>query len=359
MRPNDRPSTHEPQPVRALILSGGGARGAYEAGVAAALAERMHFDIVCGTSIGAVNGFAVAQGMAGQLEAIWREASDLNVAPYRPDVGALLQLWNEFHSVLQHGSVPAHLRDVVRLCQGLPGLRNLPRLENLLGVLDNANMRQVVTAHARRAELQSALLLAATNLTNACGTVFAFFPSDYADTHGAADVMARKNFEPITEENYIDAICASAALPGAFEPVTVLCEDGRRRTFVDGAFTNNMPLRPAIDAGATEIIAISVDPLVSTDVENEVRHLRDVVTLALEAATSQMLQVDLELLQLRNDAMDKGEQPGKRHITLREVCPEAALPIDPLDFGEPGVIAELVSQGRRDAERTFDAVPTP
>src|ERR1700685_3734806 len=90
------------KPVRALILSGGGARGAYEAGVAAALAEQMNFDIVCGTSIGAVNGFAVAQGMADQLEAIWREAAELNVAPYRPEVEALIRLWGEFHAVLAH-----------------------------------------------------------------------------------------------------------------------------------------------------------------------------------------------------------------------------------------------------------------
>ncbi|HEY5202409.1 MAG TPA: hypothetical protein VIJ31_16035, partial [Acidothermaceae bacterium] len=75
------------------------------------------FDIVCGTSIGAINGFAVAQGMADQLEAIWREAAELNVAQYRPEVGALVRLWGELHSVLAHGSVPLHLRDLLALCE--------------------------------------------------------------------------------------------------------------------------------------------------------------------------------------------------------------------------------------------------
>jgi NTE family protein len=347
----------ESKPVRALILSGGGARGAYEAGVAAALAERMQFDIVCGTSIGAINGFAVAQGMAGQLEAIWREAAELNVAPYRPEVEALVRLWGEFHAVLAHGSVPSHLRDVIALCEGLPGLRSLPRLETVLGLLDSAHMRAVVTGYARHENLCSALLLAVTNLTNARGNVFAYFPNNYVAPERAAEVMARKNFEPLTDENYVDAICASAALPAAFEPVSVICKDGRRRTFVDGAFTNNTPLRPALEAGATEIIAISVDPLVSSDVDHEVRHIRDVITLALEAAMSKMVQVDLELLELTNAEIDRGNQPGKRRVTLREVRPDGTLPIDPLDFTEPGVIATLVAQGRRDAERMLDAAP--
>jgi NTE family protein len=345
------------KPVRALILSGGGARGAYEAGVAAALAEQMHFDIVCGTSIGAVNGFAVAQGMADQLEAIWREAAELNVAPYRPEVEALIRLWGEFHAVVAQGSVPSHLRDVIALCEGLPGLRGLPQLERVLGLLDSAHMRAVVTGYARHENLRSALLLAVTNLTKARGDVFAYFPSDYAVPDRAAEVMARGNFEPLTAANYVDAICASAALPGAFEPVSVLCKDNRRRTFVDGAFTNNTPLRPALEAGATEIIAISVDPLVSPDVEHEVRHIRDVITLALEAATSKMVQVDLEVLELTNAEIDAGSQSGKRRVALREVRPDGTLPIDPLDFTQPGVIAALVAQGRRDAERMLDADP--
>lgn len=345
------------KPVRALILSGGGARGAYEAGVAAALAERMHFDVVCGTSVGAINGFAVAQGMAGQLEALWRKAAELDVAPYRPEVGALMRLWGEFHAVVSHGSVPAHLRDVIGICERLPGLRGLPRLEAALGLLDSAHMRAVITEYARYENLQSALLLAVTNLSNARGDVFAHFPSDYAVPDRATEVMARVNFQPITAENYVDAICASAALPAAFEPVSVMCKDGRRRTFVDGAFTNNTPLRPVLDAGATEIIAISMDPLVSADVEHEVRHIRDVITLALEAASSKMVQADLEFLEITNAQIDAGSQPGKRRITLREVRPDGTLPIDPLDFTEPGVIASLVEQGRKDAERMLDAAP--
>jgi len=48
--------------MRALILSGGGARGAYEAGVAVSLLEHEDFELACGASIGAINGALIAQG---------------------------------------------------------------------------------------------------------------------------------------------------------------------------------------------------------------------------------------------------------------------------------------------------------
>ena len=88
------------------------------------------------------------------------------------------------------------------------------------------------------------------------------------------------------------------------------------------------------------------------------RHIGDVILLALEANSSQMLQLDLELLQLSNADVERGtHRPGTRRITLHQIRPEAALPIDPLDFAEPGVIAALVEQGRHDAERALEEAP--
>ena len=345
--------------MRALILGGGGARGAYEAGVAAALAEHMEFDIVCGTSIGAINGFAVAQGMAGKLESIWCEAAERNVAPYRPEVAGVVRMWSELHAMVQ-ASLRERMHDAIELCEGLPGLRGLSRLQNLMGFLDSTRMRAVVGEHAQRSSLRSALLLAVTNLTNARGNVFAHFPDGFHDPLRAAGILAREDVEPITDDNYVDAICASAALPAAFEPVTASCKNDRRHTFIDGVFTNNTPVRPAVDAGATEIIAISVDPFVSAQLERKIRSLADVILLALEANTSRMLQLDLQLLDLTNANAERDGQPnGARRVRLREIRPDTALPIEPLDFAQPTVIAALLAQGRRDAERTLaaDAVP--
>lgn len=66
----------------ALVLGGGGMFGAYEAGVWATLRGRVHFDLVAGASIGAINGWAAAADCPGEA---WVEQW------LRPDVGSLLR----------------------------------------------------------------------------------------------------------------------------------------------------------------------------------------------------------------------------------------------------------------------------
>ena len=65
----------------ALVLSGGGARGSYEAGVIAAFVEQSGvrdgepipgMNVVCGASIGALNGWMVATGQYSRLEQLWK-----------------------------------------------------------------------------------------------------------------------------------------------------------------------------------------------------------------------------------------------------------------------------------------------
>ena len=76
-----------PQPKVGLILTGGGARAAYQVGVLQAIAEMLPrgcanpFPIICGTSAGAINAAAVAAG-----------ASDFHRA-----VSRLLLVWKNFH----------------------------------------------------------------------------------------------------------------------------------------------------------------------------------------------------------------------------------------------------------------------
>lgn len=56
----------------ALVLGGGGSKGAYEMGVWKALVEMdIPFQIVCGTSIGAINGAMVAQGSYVDAQKLW------------------------------------------------------------------------------------------------------------------------------------------------------------------------------------------------------------------------------------------------------------------------------------------------
>lgn len=69
-------------PKRGLVLSGGGAKGAFQVGVLEYLHEKgkLDFDIVCGVSVGALNATMVAQGEFDRLKELWegiKESPDI------------------------------------------------------------------------------------------------------------------------------------------------------------------------------------------------------------------------------------------------------------------------------------------
>jgi len=76
--------------MRALVLTGGGARGAYEAGVIQGLAAQGEsFDLVCGTSIGAINASFYAQDELAKLEELWKSIATRNVIELSSEVAKI------------------------------------------------------------------------------------------------------------------------------------------------------------------------------------------------------------------------------------------------------------------------------
>src|SRR5579863_9568341 len=82
----------------ALVLSGGGARGAYQAGVVGALAATAHvsdgtaippYDLCCGTSIGALNGWCVATAQYARMRELWYGIGAEPVMQLKPEFSAL------------------------------------------------------------------------------------------------------------------------------------------------------------------------------------------------------------------------------------------------------------------------------
>lgn len=369
----------ETQVQRALILSGGGSRGAYEAGVVAQLAENgVAFDIVSGTSIGAINGFAVAQGLAARLEELWKEVADPrhDVAPFRREIAWAVDLFKDARDAF--GPSIGHVKDsplaqaMKRLAEDasktvhdIPTLGDFPRLRQLLGLLDGAPRRKIIEEYANFDDLQSTLILGVTDLTASRGGSFAYFPPEREAQRQAffnEQCLLDQTFgdqrmaEPLTKDNYVDAICASAALPPAFEPVSIRCANdpqGREHLFVDGAFTSNTPLGLAIDAGATEIVAIQLGPVRTSSTEHPVHHLGHVIRLALEANTNHTLDLERRLVERINRQIASGEGARKRTIDVTWVAPKSPITLDPLDFREPEKIGALIGQGRRDAEEAW------
>ncbi len=335
------------RPVRALILGGGGARGAYEAGVVAALCEHETFDIVCGTSIGAVNGLFVAQNMTHRLVEIWETISTRGVTQLKPELAVIVLLWQAAHGLLR-SPIQRKAAHAFSMMRALPRLTAAGGLPGLLGLFESGNVRGVIAELADFGALRHTFIVGATNLSNGRGEAFAHFAPGRASA--AAAFFASEPAEPITPENYVDAICASAALPPVYEPVPIRCADGVVRVFADGGFTNNAPIRQAIDAGATDVTAIFVAPSGARGAERSVSSMMEVASIMLEANSERMLELDLKLARRINADVAAGLAPGKRHVGFRIIGPAGPLGLPTLGFDDQAEVDRLFAQGYADGQ---------
>jgi NTE family protein len=237
------------QPTVALVLSGGGARGAYEAGVVRYLREelprdvrdKVRFDIVSGTSVGAITAAFVAASMdtperQGQiLEDVWGnlkleevykvEGQDLwtltrkmwraaTNEPLRPEGWRLYDILH-----------PEPLEDIVRYKTGWPDI--------------SANLAR---------GLFQALSVTATDLGTGKSVVFV------QQRNGGVPAWSR---DPNTEAREAiigpEHVLASAAIPLLFRSVRI-----GEQYFCDGSLRQNTPLTPALRLGAQRLLIVSL-----------------------------------------------------------------------------------------------------
>lgn len=231
------PSVH--RGPAAIVLSGGGARGAYEAGVLryiwGDLARRIgvppQVDIVSGTSVGAING--------AYLASVAHEPG--------PGIGRLVDLWAslELDRVLGFGALQA-----ARLPRVLFGGRRGAGLFDVtpLSQLVTTNLRwQDIARNLRRRKLM-ALTVSATHV--ATGRPWCFVDR-------GPDVPLPERLPP-TMQVHPDRIgphhvLASAAIPVLFPPVAVHGD-----LYVDGGLRLNTPMSPALQLGARRVLVVGL-----------------------------------------------------------------------------------------------------
>jgi NTE family protein len=254
----------------AVVLSGGGARGAYEAGVLSylfsTLPERLGrpltFDIITGTSVGAVHASycAAMQGLpdAGEkLEAIWRSLSlDRVFAPGFTDLF----------------TVPLQLIGLAPERPTLPPTRSgVP--ERLAGLFDTTWLEEIVIRNIDWARIHErvdsgviqAIAVAATEISTGRSAVF-------VDTGGRPMpewphdrfVVARP-----TRLGPAHAL-ASAAIPLAFPALRI-----DRTYYCDGGLRLNTPLAPALRLGADRVLVIGLRHPRPTEEEDRIAQRRE------------------------------------------------------------------------------------
>ncbi len=232
-------------PRTALVLSGGGARGAYQVGILRGLADlglvrqgRSSFDVLVGSSAGAINAAALAayadameEGI-DRLEHVWGEMEPRHV--FRTDLWSLGNIGMQWVRDLTFGGALRHvapkaLLDTAPLWELLD--RSVP-----LGRIDDQLKRGAFDAIA----------VPATDLSTSSGAVF-------LQAVPEAPVWERSRWHVERTRLTVAHLMASSAIPIFFPAVEI---DGRH--FVDGSVRNTAPLRPAISLGAERIIAVGV-----------------------------------------------------------------------------------------------------
>ena len=334
-------------PLTALVLSGGGARAAYQVGVLRALAHmrrealnpmarmRNPFGVICGTSAGAINASALAAN-ADRFEAsvevlakVWQNFSAEQV--YRSDSLGVIRSGAQWLTMMSVGWLIARWR------------RARPR-----SLLDNAPLadllRRMVPLDRLPQMFQGKHLhaLAVTASSYTSGEHYTFY-----DAAAPIEPWQRSQRMAVQSRLTQAHLLASSAIPFVF-PATSLEVAGSQGWFGDGSMRQTAPLSPAVHLGAQRMLIIGAgrmqEPPGRVVASHEYPNLAQIAGHAMASIFLDALAVDIERM--------------KRINRTLALLPDSALADTPLRPLEALVISP--SQRVDDiASRHLQALPAP
>jgi len=277
----------------ALVLTGGGARGAYQAGVLKAYVEMLDeaglpvpFSILTGISAGSLNAAGLTSGIDDPLHAVlrlaefWAELKTSHV--YRTDYPSLIANafrwgWDLFFGGLHHNTAILSLVDTT------------PLRELIVRRLDFGDLHANLAAGRLEA-------LALTSVDYESCDCVTFIES--TAPHVAWTRVRRRSMEVKIE---VDHLMASAALPVVFPPVWI-----GNHYYGDGGLRNHSPLSPAIRLGADRILVVGVHHRPALHPRPpDAPVLRPTIarlaSIAFNSIFLDAVEMDLERLQTRNE----------------------------------------------------------
>lgn len=306
----------------ALILTGGGARAAYQVGVMKAIAEalprRAHspFAIICGTSAGALNAAALAA----------------NAQNFRKGVQYLVNTWKGFHANQVYRTDPIGVFNNTMLW--LAGLIfsaiGINRL-NRVSLLDNTPLVEFLGNMVPYEDIQKNIdagLLHALSITASgygTGQSVTFY-------QGEKDIVPWRRTGRVGTPARIEIkhLLASAAIPFIF-PATAI----NREYFGDGSMRQIAPLSPALHLGATKVLIIGVtnNGHANSSGRSDTRDYPSLARIAGHALNSIFLdsmEVDLERVRKINDLVaimpeEMRDRANLRHVDVMVVSPSQPL----------------------------------
>lgn len=281
----------------ALLLTGGGARAAYQVGVLKAIATRyprnskIPFEIICGTSAGAINGTGIA----------------CYASCFHLGVKKIEWVWRHFHTnQVYYSDYPRVFRHLLR------GLFSAFQADYAnkrpVSMLDNTPLKQLLGKILDLQRIDRNIMggyLSSVSVTASSyndGDSITFFQSDSASDWRRAKRCGQRTLLGLHH------LLASAAIPLLFPSVQI-----HQQYFGDGSVNQLSPLSAPIHLGAEKILIIGLEQPRSHDYSQRLPHHPGLATIAghlLDTIFADTLNSDLERMQRINSTIATMQQHG-------------------------------------------------
>ncbi|MGH8742643.1 MAG: patatin-like phospholipase family protein [Burkholderiales bacterium] len=307
------------KPKVALILTGGGARAAYQVGVLRAISSLLPkstanpFTIICGSSAGALNAAALA----------------INAGNFRAGIGRLMAVWRNFHAQQVYradplGVLSSGARWLAALMVGGLGKYNPTSL------LDNSPLTELLRRKLEFKSIQE-------NIDRGHLYALSITASGYASGQSVTFYQAVPTMSPwqrarrlgVPTQIGIEHLLASSAIPLMFSAVKI-----NREYFGDGSMRQIAPVSPALHLGAERVLVVGAT---QAEQPNRVKgadypSLAEIAGHALNSIFLDSLEADLERLQRINKTIrlipsQTLEKSGLslRHVDVLVISPSESI----------------------------------
>lgn len=284
--------------MRALVLSGGGSKGAYQVGALKYILGELKvvYDAFCGVSVGAINSAFLAQFRTGdeaeaslQLSAMWETLDNPKIYKRWFPFGRWHAIWKKSFFDGQ----PLH--DLLR------GAINLDKIR----------------AHGKLVSV------GCVSLSSGKYTIF-----------------------DQTSDHFIESVIASASFPGMLPPVEFLGQ-----LWSDGGVKEISPIKKAVELGADIIDVIVTSPVTRIRKFIENPTTVDIIKRTIDLSADKILANDIEKVEMYNKLASVG-LTEKKHVQLNIIRPDYNLIEDLLDF-RPAKLVEMTQKGYNDAKLKY------
>ncbi|MFT6976700.1 MAG: NTE family protein [Shewanella psychromarinicola] len=290
----------------ALVLGGGGARAAYQIGVLKALVQfypRNHnvpFDIICGTSAGAINATSLAT----------------HASCFHLGIKKLDWVWRHFetHKVYR-ASIPQVLRHLGRMA--IKGLQGDKVSTDAASLLDNQPLRELLDKLIDFKRIDR-------NISNDALKAISVDASSYNNSRSYSFYQGNKHIENwqsakrsgIRSLLNTEHLLASSAIPMVFPSIKL-----NQAYYCDGSVHQLSPLSSPVHLGANKIFVINLEsPHKNFPIEFE--YHPKTATIGghlLDTIFSDTLNSDLERLQRENQTLSFMSKEGRDSLNLRHI----------------------------------------